>query len=488
MSASPKVITTNEQAEQAWSHGGDHAPADLLSRCASIARHKTAPRDRAEALLDAIMESLGCLAGSMTVGVGSDEIEARRARDTEGVDAWVRTLDDAAMDSRSHAALIARLFGPDPSSPEFALISAPIESPGRDPIGGLSLLCRCTSVAQAERVQLYLRAACMQASSMFVKAAARRSGVEMNDIARVYNRAGQYRTLDEFAFTIANAVRQRFNCDQAAIGIVRDGRISVRSISGLDHVRKRSPGVHRLEQAMGECVDAGRPVVAQRRDEWQELDFADEGMLHQRWSAAAANASVVSLPMIVGDDIVAVVSLRREGDQPFDAADVEAAERLLAPLAGAIPLVRRSTRTVPAHVMQSARDKARWMVAPGSLRRKAVVLLGLAALGWGAMGRSMHRVVVPASIVSTREHVVAAPIDAVVEEVLVRSGAEVRKGDPLVRMDTRMLALERREVDAEVDRQQLRLNEGIASGEPAMAAVARLELQSLMTRRERLDE
>ena len=448
---------------------------DLFTRISGIERRHPAPRDRAAAFLDAIVDSFGALAGSATIAAGGEEHDLRHAGTAEGTDAWVGTVTDAALEARSHAKTIARLFADATGAPRFALIACPIDAAGRDPFGGISVLVRCGDVPEAERIQLHIRSACLHAAGMLSRPSARRESVEMDDIARIYTRAGQFKDLHEFAYAITNAARQRFDCDQAAMGQVRRGKVSLLCISGLDTIKKRSPGVHRIEQAMGECADANEPVVSQPSGEWDSAGFARDGKLHLRWRAAADNASVISLPVLSGDETVAVLSFRRRGDRPFDADDLTALQKLLAPLGGAVPLVTRSTLPLHRHAAQSIGDAVAWLTHRGSFRKRALAVLATGAACWFALSPSSYHIHTNAVVKAQREHIVAAPLDALVAAVLVRAGDRVVAGQPLLRMDTTALEFEAREVAATLAATEARLHSATAEGDTAGAAVANAE-------------
>jgi RND family efflux transporter MFP subunit len=485
MSTQTEAIV-NDQGHEAWAE--KPKPLDLFTAITAIERQSLPPRERAAAFLEAVCASLGCLAGSLSVALGGEEAEFRHLSETEGANAWIGTLNAAGLEARSHARSIARLFGKDSGIPEFAVIACPIDFPGRDPFGGVAVLVRCPDIPEAERLQLHLRSACLHASSMLAKpAASRRSTVEMDDIARVYARAGQFHNLHEFAYTIANSARQRFNCDQSSLGRVDRGRIRLLCISGLDQIKRRSPGVHLIEQAMGECADAQQPMIAQPAENWDDADFAERGRLHERWRAATGGACVLSLPIRSGEEVVAVTSFRRAADQPFDADDIDALEKLLAPLAGAIPLVRRATRGLGAHASESARALAGWALGRNSVRKKAVLLLGGAGLVAFTLAPSTFRVSTAAAIVAQREHTVAAPEAALVSELLVRAGQRVERGDLLATLDTSLLRVEQEQLDAEIDAAEIRVSRGVAEGNPAAASLAQAEARALRVRRAGLE-
>lgn len=481
-----KPITTSDAAEGAWRDRTPDRPADLLAGISAIEREPGTAREKAGAFLDVITEYLGCLSGCMSVGVGGDEVELSKMGTAPGIEAWGGQLRATTLEARSHARSIARLFGPD-GTPKFAVVACPIDNAGRDPFGAIAVLVRCDGANHAERIQLQLRAACLQIATVLTRKATNRGVVEMSDIARVYTRAGSFKSIQQFAYTITNAARQRFSCDQAAMGLVRDDKVRVVCISGLDSVKTRSPGVLKIEQAMGECADAQCPMVAQPRDRWEESGLADEGLLHQAWRASVNGASVLSVPIDAGDGPVAVVSFRRSGEEPFDAEDIEAARKLLAPLAGAIPLVTKATRPLPMHATQSVKSVVAWCAAPRSIRRKLVIAALLLAVGWFALGTRMYRVSVPAVVVAEREQIVSSPFAGRVATVEVRTGDRVVGGQTLLTMDTSQLELERKDLEAELGNARLRLAGGVAGSDPSSASIAQGEIRSISARLRRVE-
>lgn len=481
MTTTPNAITMSDASEKAWRNDAPEKPSDLLSGISAIERDSGSAREKADAFLSLIMEHFGCVSCCLTVGIAGDEVEVVREGDVQGAELWKANLQSTALDARSRASSIVRLYGPK-DTPQHAVIACPVDHAGRDPFGAISVLVHCSSTNHAERIQLHLRAACLQIAGVLTRKTTNRGVVEMSDIARVYARAGQFKSVQQFAYTITNAARQRFNCDQAAMGLVRNDKLSVVCISGLDTVKLRSPGVLKVQQAMGECADARCPMVAQSRDRWEDSTLAEEGLLHQAWRASVNGASVLSIPIDAGDGPIAVVSFRRSGEEPFDADDIEAANKLFAPLAGAIPLVTQATQSLPTHIIQTTRAAFRWCAGPNTIRRKIFLLTMILAIAWVAIGTRMYRVSVPAVIIAKSEQVIAAPFDGRVDTVFVRSGDHVEAGEILLTMDTSALELEYRELQSELSNAQLRLSGEIAESNPASASIAQGDIRSISTR------
>jgi len=238
---------------------------------------------------------------------------------------------------------------------------------------------------------------------------------------------------------------------------------------------------------MGECADRGATIAAQVADRWEDGAVASADHLHRRWRAASGDAAVASVPILAGERVVAVLSIRRAASRPFAEGELESARRLVAPLAGAIPLVIEARRGTAARLARDLGRLASWSIRPGSLGRKALLLALGGALAWFTFGTADHALVMPATVVSDASHVVAAPLDGRVERMLVAPGELVEAGAVVARMDDTDLRFELDQVRAEARR--LTLHERIAAGEddPAAAALARAEAEALLARQRLLE-
>ena len=478
------------KSDDARTHAWKNEPAksgDIFARIASAERAHSHPRERAQAFLNAAVECMGGVVGVLSFGLGADEFELETEDGPSGASAWMPTLKSVVLESRSHSHTIARVFGSKTTAPEFAVIACPLDMSGRDPFGAVAVLARCKDAAHAERLQLHLRSAAILASGMLIRSAQRRHTVEMDDFARVFSRAGEFRSVHEFGYAITNTAKQRFGCEQASLGIVHGSKLKLMCISGLDNIKQRSPGVLHIEQAMSECLDAGQPIVEQSRDRWEGSDVAAHGMLHQHWRAACAGACVASVPIFAGDEILAVMSFRRVAEEPFEADEIGAVQKLLTPLGSVIPLIANSTRSLHGHASRSVRHSVSWLVRPKSYTKKLVIAACIGASIWFAGSSSMYRVTTPGTVQAKRKHVVAATLAARVTDVLVRSGEVVVAGQPLVKLDDAMLGVQHRGLLSEIESANIKIIEAIAAQDPATASIARAEKDVFLTRLEALD-
>ena len=389
--------------------------------------------------------------------------------------AWRRALSTELLECQATGRSLARAYGRGSQGGDAtcALAAAPVPGPSGTAVGAIGVVASCASTIELESIALELRMLAAQvAEAVRARRTAPRSEGNEADLAGVFARAGGYRTLGHFAFDIANRLAPRTGCEQVSVGWARNGAVRLQAISGMDRLNRRSPGAHRITQAMEECLDAGEPIVSQSGDAWAGCAVATHHRIHEQWRAEFGGAAVASVPILAGDECVAVVSLRRPVDQPFTPDDVDLISRLVSPLAGAIPLVEQSTRPPLRRLGHAARRWAKALVAPEGRPRRLLLAAALVPAAWVLLGAHEFRITVPAIVAADEIAHASAPFDGRIAEVLVEPGARVGEGDPVVRMDTTELELERAALVAEARSLAIEVQQLTAAGDEAAAATA----------------
>ncbi len=451
---------------------------DPFAVISAIAGAEADARKRCEAFACAVADHFAAGVVSISVTVGGEQITHTEDDGSEHAESWRRVVEAELLPTQSLARGRARIYGGSDGQPSLALVAAPLTMTSGDAIGAVAMVidCRDREVAREALVELRSLGAHLARVSVLPRVQTR-DGARPEDLARVFSRAGEFRSLHHFAFAVTNTLASRLACEQVALGWVRGPRVRVLSVSGQDSVKQRNPGLHRIRQAMEECLDAGREIVAQRLDLWSEDEEPDRYRLHEAWRSAAAGASVASIPIVAGERIVAILSLRRRPEQSFTREDIALAKRLSDPLAGAMPLVERATRSSIQHILAAIRSSVAFAFSRGRPVRKLAILAALALVAWFCFGTKQYRITVPAVIRSTHTSFASAPFDGALAEVMVRPGDRVAAGDPILRMDTRDLELQRAELLAQQRAYELEVRRAADAGDAPAATTAAAQLE-----------
>ncbi len=264
------------------------------------------------------------------------------------------------------------------------------------------------------------------------------------------------------------------------------------SISGLDEVKPRSPGTQSIRQAMEECLDASRVIEFQIEEGWDEEGGRGPARpsfrLHRQWHESTGGAALLSIPLMAGDRVVAVVSFRRRAAQPFSAGDVQSIRALVEPYSAALELLQRATRG-PARVAYDRARQAASFGRTGRGIRKALTVVAIGAgAAWFAFGSIEYRVSAPAVVRPGERRHIGAPFDGAIASASVRAGDPVRRGDTLCSFDTRAQTLEAEGLNADARVLRMELERALDAGRIDEASLLDARLGALEARRARVDD
>ncbi len=377
----------------------------------------------------------------------------------------------------------ARLLSARHAKLRIALLAAPLNDGVGTISGAIALVVR----GGEEEARLYLQwlesLTTLTASTTLIVAAPRdqRQATTNGASAQVLARASGVTSPVELAFAITNSLRNKLSCEQVALGLVARRRVRILSVSGMDDVPKRSPGIAQMRAAMEECLDCGTPIIAQNDSGWADEKLSSQHCLHQRWRQTAGGAAVASVPLYSGENCVAILSLRRRDDQPLRREHVDEIRKLTEPFAPALLLVKRANRGLLCHLGDSCSAIGGALFGRGRLGLKLVSVLVMLAAGWFCFGTMNYEITVPAAIVPAEERHLATPYDAVLATVSATVGDRVHAGQVLCEFDQRDMRLERERLLAEAAVLERELTRAQADDEPVEARLVEVQQRLVRT-------
>ena len=295
----------------------------------------------------------------------------------------------------------------------------------------------------------------------------------LSDSLQMAARVSRYSNTREFAFALVNSLASRFSCEQVAMGIVREGHVAVWAVSGTDTFKPSSPGIVDIQQAMEESRDAGKSLVYQPEGQASKLKSMP---IHVRWGSSCQSA-VCSIPLMAGDECIAVISLRRNRRVGFTEANVAELEKLVQPFAAAVELALRGDRSLNTHLREASQKSIQLLRNPktpaGRIARN--VAIGIAAvliLGWFPYRPLTPCVLVPGNLTQS-----LAAFDMQLREINVRSGDRVERGQVLARFDTRQLELERAALVSQLEQAEVDVRKALVNRDAATASLAKANSQ-----------
>jgi len=343
---------------------------------------------------------------------------------------WKGSVQEFLTESLAEVRSRAKLLKAKTGQVKVALLSVPVFDPTGPAIGAMALVVAPidddTVAPTLSRLEAVARFASFSAS--FLGATDRDSGTGGSSLHPTFARSARCQTTEELAFAITNELRNKLGCEQVALGLASRRRVKVISISGLDEVRKQSPGVVSLRSAMEECLDAAVPITYHPDGGWSSDGIVRAYRLHKQWHASAKGGAVASIPLKAGEHVVAILSMRGRSDRPLSPDQVEDLRAKVEPFAPALLLTQRASRGLWRHVTDSCRSGVEVLTTPGRVATKIALAAAAALLGWFCFGTMNYELSVPCVVTAAEVRHIPAPFDGVIAAAAVVAGVDCRVG------------------------------------------------------------
>lgn len=357
------------------------------------------------------------------------------------------------------------------SKVDACLVAMPLLDDEGDVLGAFALVTHTPAIRE---VAASIRTLAMLASLQGRKQAEQAAPARKGPSGKALKRLAGFQDKHELLFAITGSLRNKAGCDVAAIGLVNGKRVKIECVSGQEEVKRGSPALMQLEGAMEECLDLNELVLVQR-----EGGSPSPPLLHRAASESAGDAPIASFPVRQGEDVIAIVTLRRPKEEPFIQDELDAFAELVQPYLEGLELVDRASRSVAKHVAASTKESTRSLFARGSWGRKAIAAAVFSFVAWFAFGTTDFTIEAPCTVSATDVQHLTAPFEGRLISAPLVAGDPFRTGDILATFDATALELDASRLRA--DREIARLDErqALAEGDALGVSHARLQIDSL---------
>lgn len=400
---------------------------------------------------------------------------------------WKCAVQEFLTDSLAYDCPHAKLLKSKSETARVALVSSPIVESATDRVLGAFALVIASFQEDRLSEHLTLLEGLSRLTSLCMEVRESRRNEQGKRKSEGPLRGTEFGTPVELAFTIVNELRNKIACEQVALSRVSARHVRMLAVSGLDELNRRGPGVLILQAAMEECLDAGDIILSQREGGADAPSETSAYRLHKQWHVAARGDGVASLPLRAGEQIIAILSLRRSPARPFTREELEIIRSRVESYAPTLMLLHRAARGLPLHARDAIHETAGALLRPGRTKVKIITALMTAAALCFVFGTMPYAITAPCVVAPDGLRHVASPFDGVLISSDVLEGDRVRSGDRLCELDTRDLRQQRAELRAQADVLDRKIDRAMAVESPADAGLARAEKQLVQTRIEMLD-
>jgi len=281
------------------------------------------------------------------------------------------------------------------------------------------------------------------------------------------------------AMTFCNELASRYRCDRVSLGWLHGAYVRVQAISHMERFEKKMEVVQILEAAMEEAFDQDEEILWPPPEESRSVARS-----HAAFAKEQGAAHIVSLPLRLDDQPVAVATCERSAD-PFSEEEVRGLRVLCDQSARRLGDLKHHDRWFGARMATWTRESLTGLLGVEHTFAKLMGLIIALLLAILLFGKLPYRVEASFILKTDDLAYLSAPFDGYIHEVHVKVGDQVGATAPLLSLDIRELLLEESTAIANKNRysreaDKARAQNALADMKVAMAleaqAKARLKL------------
>ena len=283
------------------------------------------------------------------------------------------------------------------------------------------------------------------------------------------------------AMAVCNEVSARWQTERVSLGFLKGRYVQVKAMSHTEKFSRKMKLVQDIEGAMEECLDQDVEILHPATPQETYANRA-AGELSKHHGPSA----VLSLPLRRAGDVMAVLTVERPPEQPFELEEIESlrltGELCTARLAG----LYETDRWFGARIAASLRKGIAGVLGPKHTWIKVAAILILGIIVFLTFAKGQYRVQSPFVLEAIQRRVAPAPFDGHLESVAVDLGDSVVKGQLLGRLRTTELKLQLTAAKAERINHETNMKAAIHENKRIEELDARAKLEGIQAQIENL--
>lgn len=219
------------------------------------------------------------------------------------------------------------------------------------------------------------------------------------------------------AMALCNQLAARWKAERASLGFLKGRYVRLAAMSHTEKFTRQMRLVQDIEASMEECLDQDVEILFPPAAQASYVSRATEALANKHGPNA-----ICLLPLRRASEVVAVLTLERKADQPFNLEEVETL-RLTADLVTArLVDLHETDRWMGARLGKWIRKSA--ALAVGSkhtwIKVAAMAVFGVSA--FALLGRTDYMIDAPFTFEAVEKRVIPAPYDGYIKSVRANAG------------------------------------------------------------------
>ncbi len=271
----------------------------------------------------------------------------------------------------------------------------------------------------------------------------------------------------EACMTACNEIVSRYNCLRVSLSRQKGHYVKLQAISHTERFEKKMDAVRCMEAAMEEALDQDEEIT------WPPSEESDAVTLaHETFARRLGSDYLLSLPLRVNNEPVGVLCCERQ-QYAFTEQDILELRLLCDQIIHPLEQLRQKDRWIGARAAAGLNSSLEKVVGVKHTFAKTIAVVITILLFVIVFGSWQYKIEAPFLLKTDSIAQLPAPYKGYVEEVKVREGDRVSKGETLLTLDTDRLELKAAQVLADKHRYLREAEKSRASNKLAEMKIAR---------------
>ncbi len=301
-----------------------------------------------------------------------------------------------------------------------------------------------------------------------------------HNVLNLITQALQDQSLEETAITTVNHIASSFRFDRVTLGLIKNGKIRLQAMSFQAQFDKRSELSHHIPMAMEEAYSQGENL---------EYPHSNDHIIIQHKALAIKHGSQYCASFLLksGEDIIGVVCAEKYQPHRLSQDSLAPLKRYIHSVAHVLALRQNESSSTPKNPKSSKlKDRAQALFQKQFIARWVLVVLGLIfMISWLPIG---YKIKGDAVIQSNQRHLLAAPFDGYLSEVLINPGDKVEQGQIIAKLKDDNLELEKQKLTSQIQQLQLEFDNALSEGKRAQAAIVTTRIDQAKVERSLIEQ
>lgn len=303
------------------------------------------------------------------------------------------------------------------------------------------------------------------------------------DIQYILNLSSELLEIKKFkilANTFVNDISVNFELEKVSLGMFKNGRLKLISISHIDEFTKTHTQNEALLELFDESASQDEDIILLNLEDSKLINIS-----HEKYYVDHNIKTLVTFPIRFKDKIIGVISAYSL-EKVYSENEILLLRLTVNKIAPIINNLYETDIALPSYLFRKVKDWTSYWLSPKASFLKIIVLLSSLFIFYIMFFTWKYEVDATSILITDKESYVTSPFVGIIDEVFVQAGDQVRKNQNLFSLNVDELKIKEMESRADIIRYEKENNKFMAERKLADMSISKAKVDQAISKLERI--